>query len=284
MSIFVHMHMAELAKKFRALEKILQKMGSVLIAYSGGVDSTFLLKVAHDVLGEKAIAVTAASETYTKSELNDAKKFAKQIGARHIVIKTSELNIKGFAENTAERCYFCKRELFSKLAEIARENRINFVLDASNYDDLDDYRPGMNAAKELGIRSPLVEARLAKQDIRELSRQLKLPTWNKPSMACLSSRFPYGSEINARKLGRVEKGEEILKRIGLRQVRVRHQNEIARIETGRQGMKLLLNPQSLEKVVKDFKKLGFAYVTLDLQGYRSGSMNEVLGARKNGSG
>lgn len=278
------MHMAELAKKFRALEKILQKMGSVLIAYSGGVDSTFLLKVAHDVLGEKAIAVTAASETYTKSELNDAKKFAEQIGARHIVIKTSELNIKGFAENTAERCYFCKRELFSKLAEIARENRINFVLDASNYDDLDDYRPGMNAAKELGIRSPLVEARLAKQDIRELSRQLKLPTWNKPSMACLSSRFPYGSEINARKLGMVEKAEEILKRIGLRQVRVRHHNEIARIETGRQEMKLLLNPQSLEKVVKDFKKLGFAYVTLDLQGYRSGSMNEVLGARKNGSG
>lgn len=276
------MRMADTAKKLKALEKKLKGMKSVLIAFSGGVDSTFLLKVAHDVLGENAIAVTAASETYTKSELNDAKRFAGRIGAKHIIIKTSELNIKGFSENTAERCYLCKKELFSKLSGIAKANRINFVLDASNFDDLKDYRPGMKAAKELSIRSPLVEAKLTKQDIRLLSKKMTLPTWNKPSMACLSSRFPYGSEINVKKLGMVEKAEKILKQIGLKQVRVRHHNEIARIETSAQEMKLLLNPKFQGRIIRGFKKLGFTYITLDLQGYRSGSMNEVLGAGKNG--
>lgn len=268
--------MLERKRKLNNLKKSLKEMQRVLIAFSGGVDSTFLSKVAFDVLESDAVAVTAQSESYPKSEFRETKKLAKQIGIRHLIIRTNELNIKGFAENSPDRCYFCKKELFSKLIEIARKHNSDFVLDASNYDDLNDFRPGMKAARELNIRSPLMEAKLTKKEIRLLSKEMGLPTWDKPSMACLSSRFPYGSKITKEKLRMVEEGEGILKSIGLKQVRVRHHNEIARIEVNREEMNLLSKPILLEKIVNHFKKMGFNYVALDLQGYRSGSMNEVL--------
>jgi uncharacterized protein len=265
--------------KFDSLKKSLKKMGRVLIAFSGGVDSSFLLKVALDSLGpENVLAVTADSETYPRTELKEASDLAKNLGldGRHRIIHTSELKLKKFKKNPAERCYYCKFELFSKLKKMAKENKIDYVLDGSNYSDRDDFRPGRNAINKLKVRSPLLESELTKEEIRALSKKLKLPTWSKPAFACLSSRIPYGENITIEKLKRIEKAEEYLRSSGFSQLRVRDHQGIARIELEAKELKKLLNQSLRKKVHQKLKGLGFSYVTLDLLGYRTGSMNEVL--------
>ncbi|AKL94857.1 hypothetical protein CACET_c13920 [Clostridium aceticum] len=266
----------KLQEKFHNLKENLRGLESVAIAFSGGVDSTFLLKVAQDVLGEKVIAVTARSSTFPEREFKEAKTYAENIGAKHIVIVSEELEIEGFSKNPTNRCYYCKHELFSKIQEVAKQHNINYVLDGSNYDDIGDYRPGMQAAKELKVVSPLKEATLTKEDIRILSKEMDVPTWNKPSFACLSSRFPYGHEINREKLGMVELAEQFLLDKGFRQVRVRHHGEIARIEVEKTERERFFDLQLMDEIGNKLKEIGFHYVTIDALGYRTGSMNEVL--------
>lgn len=264
--------------KLDSLKDLLKTMGSVVVAYSGGVDSAFLLKVATDVLGNNSVGVTAASETYPESELKAAAEIAKQMGANHLLIHTAELTNEQFAGNPVDRCYYCKSELFAKLNSIAEEKGFKYVLDGANADDVLDYRPGMRAGKEMGIRSPLQEVGLNKQEIRELSHYLNLSTWDKPSFACLSSRFPYGHRITAAKLNQVEKAEEFLRGLGLKELRVRHHDQIARIEVPKEDFPYITG-SILDQIIEEFERLGFIYVTLDLKGFRSGSMNEALASR-----
>lgn len=261
--------------KIKKLENILRKLGKVVIAYSGGVDSTYLAKIAVDILGKNnVIAVTAKSETYPKRELSDAKRFIKLIGAKHIIITTKELDIKHFKNNPPNRCYYCKFELFSKLKKIAKKSGIRYVLDATNYDDRLDIRYGRIASKELGIISPLLEAKITKDEIRTESKKLRLPTHDKPPFACLASRFPYNEKITKAALLQVSKGEDFLRDLGIGQVRLRKHGDTARIEVSKKDFKRIFN--NLDKVTKLVKSLGFCYITLDLEGYRTGSMNEML--------
>ncbi|NOY64082.1 MAG: ATP-dependent sacrificial sulfur transferase LarE [Nitrospirae bacterium] len=251
-------------------------MDGVCVAFSGGVDSTFLLRVARDVLGERVIAVTATSPTYPESELREAIELAESMNVRHLVISSNELEIPGFSENSTNRCYHCKNELFRKLKTIAEEHGIGNVVDGSNHDDTRDFRPGRRAARELGVRSPLSEAGLTKKEIRYLSKQLGLRTWNKPSFACLSSRFPYGERITEEKLRKVERAERFLRELGFTQFRVRHHNGIARLEFLPEEMSFFNDADLRVRIDTELKRIGFNYVTVDLLGYRTGSMNEVI--------
>lgn len=249
-------------------------MDKVLIAFSGGVDSTLLVYIAHKLLPGKVLAVTAVSETYPTRELREARVLAKKIGVKHLVINTRELKNKDFIANNAKRCYYCKKELFNKLQQLAQKYKLNYVADAANIDDLQDYRPGSKAGQELGIRHPLQEAGFTKQDIRRLSRVSGLPTWNKPALACLASRVPYGNKINTGILQKIDQAEELLRELKLLQVRVRDYGPLARIEVEPSDFrKILLNR---EKIIRYFKKLGYLFVTLDLAGYRMGSLNAEL--------
>jgi uncharacterized protein len=264
-------------EKFERLRKIFEKMGKVLVAYSGGVDSTLLLKVAKDTLGDRnVLAVTALSPLYPDRELTDAKRMAQEMGLRHLLIDSNELEIEGFSKNPPNRCYYCKRELFEELLNLAQKEAIPFIVEGSTLDDDKDHRPGRKAVQELGIRSPLKEAMFTKGDVRELSKVLSLPTWDKPSFACLASRFPYGEEITEEGLKMVDEAEAFLISLGFKQVRVRHYPNLARIEVYPEEISRLMNGSLREKVVSRLKEIGYQYVTLDLQGFRSGSMNEVL--------
>jgi pyridinium-3,5-biscarboxylic acid mononucleotide sulfurtransferase len=246
------------------------------VAFSGGVDSTFLVKAAQVALHDRVLAVTATSETYTSDELKHSRQYAQDLGVRHEVIETEELQYPGFASNPVNRCYHCKKELFSKLKAIALKQGIAFVADGSTLDDNNDHRPGLLAIRELGIRSPLREAGLTKDEIRELSKQLGLPTWNHPSIACLASRFPYGTTITRDKLKMIDLAERFLRELGFVQLRVRHHEPIARIEVIPEEIERLASPEIREKVVARFKEIGYQYVTVDLKGYRTGSMNETV--------
>lgn len=264
---------AGIKERLEQMQTALKGMGSVLVAYSGGVDSTLVLKIAHDVLGDRVLAVTAKSPLYTASEAEIAEKIAAELGVRHLFIELNELLIPNFVDNPRNRCYLCKKDLFKRLSHLATEHGLNYILDGSNASDVSDTRPGREAAKEFGVLSPLEEACLTKDEIRNLSKDMGLPTHDKPSNACLASRFPYGKPITTEALRMVEMAEGYLKGLGLLNVRVRHYENLCRIEVDTQQMHLCIEKQDM--IVNRLKQLGYTFVTLDLAGYRTGSMNEV---------
>lgn len=266
-----------LKRKAKKLEEIIVSLKKVVIAYSGGVDSTFLLKMCKETLGDRVIAVTALSETIPHKEVETAKRLAKEIGVNHEIIRVEPLKNHDFVANPPERCYYCKYELHRRLKKIAEREGASFVVEGTNSDDVNDFRPGQKAAAELGVRSPLLEAGLTKKDIRMLSQYQQLPTWDKPSMACLASRFPYGHRITAEKLKRVEEAEEFIRNLGPKHVRVRlHDDNTARIEVDPEEIDRLLGSETRFYIVNKLQDLGFIYVTVDLKGYQTGSVNELL--------
>ncbi|MEK7364872.1 MAG: ATP-dependent sacrificial sulfur transferase LarE [candidate division NC10 bacterium] len=265
-----------LRAKYDRLLGILKELESVIVAFSGGVDSTFLAKAAKDALGDKALLVTADSETYPASELEEARRLARHLGMRHLVIETRELDNPEYARNAPNRCFFCKEELFTKLEPLAAREGMAHLVYGANMDDLGDHRPGMEAAKRMGVRAPLIEAEFWKTEIRELSREFGLPTWDKPSFACLSSRFQYGDAITAEKLRQVDAAEGFVRSLGFKQFRVRHHDRLARLEIAREEMGRLWEDGIQDSIVARFRELGYLHVTVDLQGFRSGSANDAL--------
>ena len=267
----------QLQSKHTQLRTILRDMGSVAIGFSGGVDSTLLIRVATEVLGDKALAVIGRSETYPTREFEEAIQLAESFGSRYRIVNTEETDNLKFKENPPDRCYFCKTELFGKLQTIADEEGIRWIADGTIFDDLGDFRPGMKAKSEHSVRSPLLEAGFSKADVRALAFELNIPTWDKPSFACLSSRFPYGQGITKENLTKVDAAETFMRDLGFRFFRVRHHDDrTARLEIGPQEFQRLFDASLRDRIVGRMKELGFVYVTLDLQGFRSGSMNEIL--------
>jgi uncharacterized protein len=269
---------AEISLKRERLQGIFAPMRSVMVAFSGGVDSTFVLRVAHDTLGERVLALTTTSPTMPDDDRRSALEMARMIGARHLVVDSNELDVPGYAENPLNRCYLCKHNLFTVCEAKAAELGIEEIVDGLNLDDLHDYRPGIKAAGEKRVRHPLVEAELTKAEIRELSRALTLPTWDRPASPCLSSRFPYGTRITLEGLEQVERGERLLHAMGFRVARVRYHGEVARLEVEQAEIGRLLEPVTRERVDRELRKLGFRFVTVDLKGFRSGSLNEGVAA------